>query len=198
MQRMVPNQSASETVTGSSPPGLMWYILYDSHRHNYAYCSSVFTFASICTVKVLRKIWLMGMNTSDSRPLREMGLLIVGFYWLLYTPFASIYSTGKTELYLQLVLTEMGQEGYVSRKIAHKCCFRWCCRITVKRDSRGSHWKTEKTKQVDRLDGPVGQLQHDYGPHEYNYNHSDGLWIICFWFSVHVTALTVCVQYYIL
>lgn len=33
----------------------------------------------------------MGLNTSDSRSLREMGLLIVGFYWLLYTPFAGIY-----------------------------------------------------------------------------------------------------------
>lgn len=37
----------------------------------------------------------MGMNTSDSRSLREMGLLIVGFYWLLYTPFASIYGTER-------------------------------------------------------------------------------------------------------
>lgn len=44
---------------------------------------------------MLRKIRLMGMSATDSRSLREMGLLIAGFYWLLYTPFASIYGTGR-------------------------------------------------------------------------------------------------------
>lgn len=68
---------------------------YDSHRHSNKYCTSVFPLASICRIKVLRKMWSMGMNTSDSRSLREMGLLIVGFYWLLYTPFASIYGTER-------------------------------------------------------------------------------------------------------
>ena len=40
----------------------------------------------------------MGMTTFDSLSLREMGLLIVGFYWVLYTPFGSIYGIEDREI----------------------------------------------------------------------------------------------------
>lgn len=40
----------------------------------------------------------MVMNMSDSLSLREMGLLIVGFYWLSYTPFGSVYGTEDREI----------------------------------------------------------------------------------------------------
>lgn len=104
-----------------------WQVLcvtFYNHRLNYVYCSSVFPFTSICTIQVQRKIWLISLNTSDSRSLGEMGLLIIGFYWLLCTPFASIYSTGRLRDSYSWRSGEKGQERYLSRKIAHKRCFR--------------------------------------------------------------------------
>lgn len=74
------------------------YNTYDSHRHSNTYCTSVFPLASICKMKAPKKIWLMGMSTSDSQCLREMASLIVGFYWLLYTPFASFMAQKDREI----------------------------------------------------------------------------------------------------
>lgn len=51
-----------------------------------------------------------------------MGSLIVGFYWLLYTPFAGFMAQKDNDIqFLQLMLTEMGQKGFLFRKIAHNC-----------------------------------------------------------------------------
>lgn len=121
---------------------------FDSHRHSYAQCSSVSPLISACTIKELRKIRLVDMNTSDSPSLREMGSLIVGVtdYCTLHLPVFIAQGDRKITT-VQLALTETGQEGYWSRKIAHKCCFRCCCRITKERSSRGSYWQRETKKK---------------------------------------------------
>lgn len=73
--------------SSSSRPYVMRIAATDTISHIVSLTPPVPT----CGVKVQRKSWCMGMNTTNSRPLGEMAFLIVGFYWLLYTPFASIY-----------------------------------------------------------------------------------------------------------
>lgn len=55
----------------------------------------------------------------------------------------------KMESKLQLLLTDMGQVGYVSRMIAHKCCFR------MKRNSRGVWGRTRSQKKKRLTDRTI-------------------------------------------